>query len=295
MIVPRCFYRVLGILFFPFVILNSIHAQSDFFADQTEGCTNFKVKFTTDFSAVNPDTIHSVKWYFGFGDTISSSNPDPITYTKEGKYTVVMVINNHKKSAVVKTDYIIVHKTVQSVFNSEEFAPDYNYKFIPIDSITDKVSTYNYTWTYENVLNSTTVVHNRSVKYQTFSQATDTFSLDTGEFRVTLRITDPYGCVSQSEKIYTITDPIAIPNVFVPTVHQFYQIDPQDMSIVLLFRLYNRNGLLVFQQEAPLISWNGQTSSGKDLNTGVYYYILEASEGDPLKRYSKKGFIHLYR
>jgi PKD repeat protein len=293
MIVPKYFYRVLNILLFIILFIGSIHAQADFYASQTEGCTPFKVKFSPDFTAVDPDTIISVKWYFGFGDTITSRNPDTVIYNKADVYTVVMVINNHKSNAIVKTDLITVHKTVQAAFVSDEFAVDYNYIFIPVDSITDTFATYNYTWTYTS--NTSTIVHNRVVNYLNPSSAIDTFSLDTGVYHVILKIEDSYGCVSQFEKIFSFSDPIIIPNVFVPPVHHFFQIDPMDFNTVLLFKVFNRNGLLVFEQEAPIISWNGQTNSGKDLNTGVYYYVLEAVEGDSSKRYTKNGFIHLYR
>jgi hypothetical protein len=293
MIIFRCLYKALNILLLQFLILNNIHAQADFSANQTEGCTPFKVKFTPDFSSINEDTITSVKWHFGFGDTLIAVDPDTVTFMKEGQYTVVMVLNNHKKSAIVKTGFIIVHKTLQSVFRSEEFAINHNYIFIPVETITDTVPTYTYTWSFDNGISA--VVHKRIVNYQNISDAIDTFSLDTGVYHIYLRTEDTYGCASQYERIYSITDQIVIPNVFVPPVHHFFQIDPLDWNTVLLFKIYNRNGLLVFEQEAPIISWNGQTNSGIDLNTGVYYYILEAVEGDLAKRFSKKGFIHLYR
>jgi hypothetical protein len=298
MIILKCFYKFLYILLFQFLILNSIQAQADFFASQTEGCTQFKVKFTPDFSAVRTDTIQSVKWYFGFGDTISSSKPDfkpdTVTFKYEGQYTIVMVINNRKKSAIVKTNYITVHRTVQSVFKSDEHDANFNYTFIPFDIITDTGATYNYIWTFKNIFRDTKV-DTLKVNYQNPSAGISTHLFDTGIYHISLRIEDSYGCVSQYEKIYTFINQVNIPNVFVPPIHHFFQIDPLDWNTVLLFKVFNRNGLLVFEQEAPIISWNGQTNSGKDLNTGVYYYILEAVEGDPLKRYSQKGFIHLYR
>jgi hypothetical protein len=294
MIVPKCLYKLISILLYQFFILNSIHAQADFFASQVEGCTKFKVKFTPNFSAVNLDTIQSVKWHFGFGDTLSSRDPDTITFRNEGQYTVVMVINNRKKNAIVKTNFITVHRTVQAVFRSEN-AQDFNYIFTPFDPITDKAATYNYTWAFKNIYGGDTVIHKRTVTYLDPSAAIDTFTLDTGIYRITLRIRDNYGCASRSEKIFRLADPVVIPNVFAPLEHHFFKIDPLDWNTVLLFKVFNRNGLLVFQQEAPIISWNGETASGLELNTGVYFYILEAVQGDPLKRFSQKGFIHLYR
>jgi len=280
------------------LIIGNIQAQANFYASQTEGCTAFNVKFITDFGSANPDTITIVKWHFGEGDTIVANNHDSIrhTYNQPGQYKVVMVINNKKSSAIVKNNYITVHPTVDAAFNIEQLGSIYSYQFAGIEEITDQNAIYTYTWQYLNVSTSDFTTHTYNVDLNTPSYELDTFTFDTGTYRVTLDIKDTYGCESSFQRALIIAEEIPpIPNVFVPEAHDFFIIDPQDQSVVLQFKLFNRNGLLLFQQEAPVINWDGKSNSGFDLTTGVYFYILKATSGDPSGRYSKKGFIHIFR
>jgi hypothetical protein len=289
---------ILRLLILQLLIIGNIQSQADFYANQTVGCTDFNVKFNTDFSAVNKDTINIVKWHFGEGDTIIAINKDSIRhiFRTAGQYAVVMVINNKKNNAIVKTNYITVHPTVDAAFEVEQLGSFYSYQFAGLDNITDTNALYTYLWGYLNVSTGGYTSHSYNVDYSTPRYERDTFTFDTGIYRVTLNITDTYGCSSSFAKALTIAEEIPpIPNVFVPPVHEFFIIDPQDANVVLKFELFNRNGMVLFQQEAPIINWDGKSNSGYDLNTGVYFYILKAISGDPLGRFSKKGFIHLYR
>lgn len=280
------------------LIIGNIQAQVTFYADQTEGCTDFNAKFTADFSSVDRDTITNVKWHFGEGDTIVALNHDSIrhTYTRPGIYKVVMVINNRKNAAVVRTDYITVHPTLYSNFDMQQLDAANNYQFTGTNNIPDNSALYTYTWQYLNTTSGVLTTHTYTVDNNTPDYKLDEFTFDTGIYNVTLNITDSYGCESNFSRSVTIAPEIPpIPNVFVPEVHKFFIIEPQDQGVVLLFKLFNRHGMLLFQQEAEIINWNGKSNSGFDLNTGVYYYILEATSGDPLGRYSKTGFIHIFR
>jgi hypothetical protein len=120
-------------------------------------------------------------------------------------------------------------------------------------------------------------------------------SLDTGTYNIVLRIEDTYGCLSRFETMLTVLEEIEIPNVFVAQPGNFFIIDSQNLSTILNFKVFNRYGTLVFEQEAPVINWDGRSTWGRDLVTGVYYYILQATQGDTSERFSQKGFIHLYQ
>lgn len=271
-------------------------AQPDFSADATEGCTPFRVKFSIDPATVDMDTIRRIDWHFGIADSVTSIDPDTVTYEEEGLYTVVMVINGDVESAIIKTDYITVHRTLRSVFRYEEYAPGNNYRFIPIDRITDPAAIYYYQWQYRKTSANDERINNYTVNISNQDVAIDTITLDTGNYHVTLNIEDSYGCASQYEdQTLSIYSEIRIPNIFMPNYDDFYIIDPKNLNIVLKFQVFNRYGLLVFSQTSPVINWNGKSNTGLELSTGVYYYILEATEGDTAARYNQTGFIHLYR
>jgi hypothetical protein len=277
------------------VIVAGVMAQADFTADQTNGCTPLQVKFSIDPSSVDMDTVSFITWNFGVGDTVNSLNPDTVIYSLGGEYTVIMAINGYRSSAVVKENYITVHHTVSAVFRYEEFAPK-TFRFIPLEEITDTAARYFYMWRYSKTDGTDNRFNDYSnISYLNQDIAIDTISLDTGSFRILLRVEDTYGCLSRYEVLLTVVDEIEIPNVFVAQPGSFFVIDPQNLSIVLKFEVFNRFGTLVFVQEAPMINWDGKTSWGKDLNTGVYYYTLKSTQGDATGRYTQNGFIHLYQ
>lgn len=270
-------------------------SQGDFIADVTSGCSPLAVKFSIDESTVDLDTIDFITWNFGIGDTVNAIDPDTVVYFEGGEYTVSMAINGNRASAVIKEDYINVYQTISAAFRSEEFAPK-TFRFVPLDVITDTSARYDYMWRY----NKTDGSDSRSTDYTNINYlnqgtAIDTMSLDTGTYIILLRVEDTYGCMSRFETRLTVLEEIEIPNVFVAQPGSFFIIDPQNLSTVLNFKVFNRFGTLVFEQEAPIINWDGKTSWGRDLVTGVYYYILQSTQGDTTERYSQNGFIHLYQ
>lgn len=278
-----------------FILLKGM-AQPDFTASVTEGCTPLSVLFTVIPGAI--DTIEYVKWHFGSGDTISATSNDTIShiFTEEGTYTIVMVVNNFDAVAVVKTNHIVVRRSVRSVFRFEEYAAGNNYRFIPVDVITDPDASYYFQWTYTRLSDSLERFNYYNVTSASQGSAVDVITLDVGTWRVTLRIEDEYGCSSQFSEIVVVPGYIAVPNIFIPDQDNFYIIDPKNINTVLKFQVFNRYGLLVFSQTSQVINWDGKTNAGTPLNTGVYFYILEAISGDPLERFgTREGFIHLYR
>ena len=270
-------------------------AQADFTASVAEGCTPLHVKFSIDQTSVDMDTISRIDWHFGFGDTLRALDPDTVSYEQEGLYTVVMVINGYRDSSVVKTDYISVHRSVRSVFRYEEYASGNNFRFIPLDRITDDTATYVYMWQYHLLTGTDDRSSEYIININNQENAIDSITFNTGIYLVGLRIEDGYGCTSRYSDTVQVHEGIRVPNVFVPSHEEFYIIDPQNKNTILKFQVFNRYGLLVFSQTSPIINWNGKSNTGIELNTGVYYYILESIEGDPAAKYNQIGFIHLYR
>lgn len=285
------------ILLIQLFLLESVQAQTDFTASETMGCTPFTVSFAIDLSTVDTDTISTVEWHFGIGLAITANATDTVEfeYTTEGNYTVTLVINDFRSDAIIKTDYITVHRTINSAFRVEEYAPNHNFRFIPLDPITDTFATYFYNWRYNELTGDDLRINDYVVTIDNQSIAIDSVTLDTGIYEVTLWIDDVYGCFSRSTQIIEVYDAVVLPNVFVTGLGEYYTIDPQNLNIVLRFQVFNRYGLLVYEQEAPVIYWDGNTNSGKELIIGVYYFVLEAIQGDSTDRYNQNGFIHLYR
>jgi gliding motility-associated-like protein len=294
MIAQMRIFRILPIFIVQGLILCTAKAQTDFSANDTAGCADFHVIFTINSPSISP--TDNIKWYFGSGDTVRiiGSNTVSKVFTQDGNYSVTVIINN--QPATVKAGYISVHTAISAYFRSENYDAGYNYRFIPYTEVTDPLASYIYMWSYKDSLSGTTT--SRPAKTVTSTNpenAIDNFTLNKGIYIVKLSILDSYGCTSASALTLVIEDSIKLPNVFVTGTQDYYEIDPKDIGIILHFQVFNRYGLLVFEQEAPHILWDGRTLSGKQLNTGVYYYILNATKGDLSGKYSQKGFIHLFR
>lgn len=278
-------------------LLQVIQAQPGIIASETRGCTPFSVNFILDPATVDTDTITSVNWMFGDGTTLSSNATDTVNhiYTIDGDFYIGLGINGYRSDSV---SGIMVHRTLRSDFTYEEYATNHNFRFIPSDRITDPAATYFFNWRYTNLETNDQRTNNYVVTLDNQDTAIDSVTLDTGIYHVLLWIDDTYGCMSRSQDTIMVFDEIVLPNVFVagrPSPYQFYTIEPLNRAIVLKFQVFNRYGLLVYQQEAPVIRWDGNTNSGKLLSVGVYYYVLEVMEGENAERYNQKGFIHLYR
>jgi gliding motility-associated-like protein len=88
-----------------------------------------------------------------------------------------------------------------------------------------------------------------------------------------------------------------IPNVFTPNgdgFNDFLVAKTSGLVEKIDFKLYNRNGLLIFRTEDPKIDWDG-TYKGKIVSPGVYFYKCDVYENrisgtfvDP-----RFGFIHV--
>jgi gliding motility-associated-like protein len=88
-----------------------------------------------------------------------------------------------------------------------------------------------------------------------------------------------------------------IPNVFTPNGDKFNdKLVAKTTGLVekIDFRLFNRNGLLLFQTSDPKINWDG-IYKGKIVSPGVYFYQCDRWERriSGLKLFHMSGFVHV--
>ena len=92
-------------------------------------------------------------------------------------------------------------------------------------------------------------------------------------------------------------DTYEIPNVFTPNgdnINDKLVAKTSGYVEKIDFRLFNRNGLLLFRTEEPKINWDG-TYKGKIVSPGVYFYQCDVYENrisGPVL-YHKSGFVHV--
>jgi gliding motility-associated-like protein len=260
-------------------------AQYNIVVDDAEGCAPMKVRFSF-VSTATVDSIDTYYWSFGNGETSYAMNPDTVTFLTEGTYdpTLVLRFDSGLEQWIVKPDMITVHRGIVADFTYD--TPSTSYYFFELDNSSqlDTGITYTFNWNIEEI-GSRTGEHQEVI----FP------SVDT--FLVSLTVSDEYGCSATVSKSITVLEEIYVPNVFTPDgsgLNDYFIIESEG-GIPLRIQIFTRTGTLVYETEGPVITWDGQTASGDEMQSGVYYYLLEAISGDPSKQYSKSGFFHLYR
>lgn len=89
---------------------------------------------------------------------------------------------------------------------------------------------------------------------------------------------------------------IEIPNVFTPNRDGFndsFIVSGANLTDVF-GEIFNRNGQKIGSWNGLKFGWDGRTTSGEEVPTGTYFYIIKATGNDG-KDYLKKGSLTLIR
>lgn len=259
-------------------------------ASETEGCDSLKVKF--GLTNLDTDTVTSISWDFGNGETSNSIDPDTVTYENtvraQSSFDITIIINGDSANAKVHNDFITVYRTVTADFRCADTltAERINKVCWNIDHLFASSSTYEFLWDFEGIGE---ITGRRPLI--SFPAEDDTIS-------ASLIITDlTHGCTDTIIRDIILLTELRIQNVFTPNDDNIFdEFIIEGGSMPLHIMIFSRSGTMVYEAKGPkTIRWNGTTASGEKLKTGVYFYILKALEADPAGRYTKKGFIHLFR
>lgn len=270
-------YLFLSILAFP------VKGQYDFTVSGVSGCAPMKAKYSL-INTATIDTIAQLTWDFDNGETSTSLNPDTVTYDQQGSYTPTLVItfDNGYELWITKTGYIDVHRLVNA---------SYSYK----DTISDLVYVFEQTATLDAGVDYTFEWDIEGFALRTGSRQVYTFP-DTGSYSVTLTLTDEFGCSSQATGEISILEEIRIQNVFTPNNDgdNDYFIVNTGSSLPVNVKLFTRTGVLLYEAEGTIVTWDGCTANGQKVKPGIYFYVIEALSGDPDGKYSKAGALYMY-
>jgi len=265
----------------------------DFIASVTEGCDPLKVKFSL--VDVDTDTVSTISWDFGNGETSSMTDPDTVIYRAGERsvenYSVRVIINGDTDNAILKTDLITIHRTVRADFACK-------------DTLSGSENIIKVCYHDPNLLFDTSAVY--QFEWQVGSITSEdirpvfTFANSPDTIPATLTITDlTYGCSDTRDSlIYIIPEVlIQIQNVFTPNgdgINEYFIISTSG-DIHLQIKIFSRSGLLVYEAEGTEIVWDGKSPSGIELESGIYYYVLNSLRGDPEGEYNTTGFVYLLK
>ncbi|MDX1461675.1 MAG: choice-of-anchor L domain-containing protein [Marinirhabdus sp.] len=251
--------------------------------DDFETCFGSSTMITAEVSGQNPDNA-TYQWFVN-GEELIGETGSSIPVLEPGIHSVVVTIG----SCVATDDVNITQRNDLEVAIVES-----DFKTCP-----DEV----------NVL--TAVSDDEDVTYQWFKNgdiitgATDStleFTLDNTEsgiqtFSVVIAVGD---CVAEDDiaiQLYDIGN-CSISQGLSPNGDGYN--DSLDLEFlsdrtggINDLKIYNRHGLLVFEQSNYVNEWFGQSDAGDELPTGTYYMILSFNSEDPVYGNQYAGWIYL--
>lgn len=236
--------------------------EAEFLHSQPEGCVGLSVSFL----ATSEDAIAYV-WDFGDGSPLNNE-PNPIhQYNDVGEFPVILTVIG--AGGCESTASLITVKVGESIFADFDSEPVPGSQLTLPDALIifldQSRSASNWLWDFGDGESSTDInpVHSY---------------YETGEFDVTLTVTDSNGCVSSiTYGPYVIFEPdLFIPNVFSPNgdnINDRFEIVYTGVENFHL-EVFDRWGRAFFASDSPENLWNGTNSDGSEATVGVYYYAL---------------------
>jgi gliding motility-associated-like protein len=116
-----------------------------------------------------------------------------------------------------------------------------------------------------------------------------------GTYSVQLVVTNENGCVDTIEYDVTINEGLVISNTFTPNgdgINDYFML-PNSGITEYHIQILNRWGTMVYESDAPSVTWDGKTRAGLEVPPGTYFYIINAKAGD--NDHSSQGYVELLR
>lgn len=204
-----------------------------------------------------------------------------VTNLNPGPNTFAWTINNG--SCPPSTDQVIITALLDPIIADFSFSPTTT---TADDSIRFKnLSTNSVSWSWDFGDNTTSSLKNPTHLFN-----------DAGTFGVILIVTNSEGCTDSIQKTIIIEEEMYVPNIFTPNndlSNDLFKIKSTGIKTYELL-VFNRWGAKVFATNDSKTFWDGKDNSGKDSNSGTYYYILKATSKSGAI-FDKTGFVTLLR
>lgn len=269
-----------------------------FYANTTVGCPGLAVKFTNT-------TVGGLSYHWDFGDGTTSDEFEPThIYSGNGPYyTVTLTATNSLgcTKTITSTNYIHVVPPPVAQFTVNPgiqiSIPNYTFNFV--DQSTDIPDQWD--WDFGDGTHSSQ--RNPSHTY-----------IDTGLYKVTLKVTNQQGCFTETFKnvrIIGVPGYLFVPNAFIPgsETNELRTFIAKGSGIkTWRFSIFDKWGSVLWEttrldEGRPAEGWDG-TFKGSPVPQGVYYWKIEVEmiNGSEWKgmTYGKSapkrtGAIHLIR
>lgn len=116
-----------------------------------------------------------------------------------------------------------------------------------------------------------------------------------GTYTVQLIVINENGCVDTITSDVTINEGLNVSNTFTPNgdgINDYFMV-PSSGVTEYHIQIFNRWGTLVFESDAPSVTWDGKTRAGLEVPAGTYFYIVNAKTGE--EDHSQQGYVELLK
>jgi gliding motility-associated-like protein len=248
------------------------------FRTDSLGCAPYTAQFTNT-SLAGTDFL----WDFGDGNTSTDVHPTHI-YPNPGIYNVRLIATDTSTCNRIDTSEYFTIRVEAKPNAFFSWGPNPPIENTPVQFTNQSTGAISYLWNFGDGESSTEI--NPSHQYQT-----------TGTHPAQLIAYTAAGCTDTFDlNVEVIIVPLLdVPNAFTPTRGGINSI----IKVVgfgigkMQWRIYNRQGLLVYQSNSTKEGWNG-TYKGKLQPMDVYAYTLDVEFTDG-KKLRKTGDITLLR
>ncbi len=253
-----------------------ISSSGTFCAGQSVVLNSATTNTPTSFSwSVSPST--------GVTNIFSTSQPSfGLTFSQAGAYTVSLTVSNASGTGTASANVLILTKPTANFSASLTSVGFPN----QIDITNFSINATNYLWSFSETAVTSTATN-----------VSDTYSAS-GAYSIQLIATNGNGCSDTARYKFYLSDSsgITLPNFFTPNddgINDIFKPLARGLSS-LKVSVYNRFGILVYDWNTINGFWDGYTTAGILCDSGVYFYVLEATGFDG-KSYKLKSYLNLFR
>jgi gliding motility-associated-like protein len=256
--------------------------QETISADRTTGCDTLEVEFTLVTSLQATD-YSSIEWNFGDDSVAVDSLVVSHRYTVPGSYRVTCRLDDSKVITLDTRITVSESPYAEILFRDVSQGADaFRYALYPAYYQAGESDSLSYLWTLPDTSQPT----DSAVTYEFGSE---------GLYPVTLQVTNRFGCAFLAARTIPVSSDLMVPNVFSPNgdkTNDLFEVSTQG-DYLYSFRVYTRNGVMIFYSRSSRIVWDGRTSAGQEVPEGIYYYVIESDETP--RETQVAGSVHLYR
>jgi gliding motility-associated-like protein len=204
-------------------------------------------------------------WDFGNGET-STNSEETIDYQNPGTYNISLSVTNADSGCDDAVEETLIVQPNPLLDYLDSLICEDDLAFIEFKNLND-----NYSY----------ILDPDAMGITELNQDT-TIQIDPLIIQYTITVEDQFGCMSLDTLSISIEASPDIPNLFSPNGdnhNDFFDIIVAEkfrpLITVETFKVYNRWGNLLYDNETPAVGWDGRLSSGDVAPAEIYTYVIK--------------------